>query len=71
MQPGEPVVLAPATRTSVQVATGRDPETGEVVVLIRFGAYIAALTPAGAAELGDALVVEAALATALGRGPVS
>ena len=47
----------------VQLATGIDPETGRVLVFLRLGGIIGALTPTAATELADALKVEAAYAS--------
>ena len=56
---------------TVQTAVAIDPETGETVVLLRLGTFVATLDPAGAARLGRALQVESALATvqALAKAP--
>ena len=50
---------------TASVGTIVDPETGEVVVVVRFGPTTAMMTPADAATLADALAVEAAYALAL------
>jgi len=47
---------------SAQVATGIDPTTGEVVVFVRLGRLVSAISPQGAAELADGLKAEAAYA---------
>ena len=44
---------------TVQVSTGVDPDTGDVVILLRVGLMVAALDVDGAGELGAALVQEA------------
>ena len=54
----------------VQVATGVDPDTQVVVILLRVGLIVAALDVEAAGELGAALVQEAAMAPATVRLPV-
>jgi len=44
---------------TLQVSTGVDPQTGEVVILLRVGHMVTALEVDGAGELGAALVQEA------------
>lgn len=56
------VRLAAGVLVQASVTTGEDPETGEVVVLIRWGDTTVALTPDTATELADDLQVEAAFA---------
>lgn len=48
---------------SVQVATGIEPETGEVVVLVRLGRLVASMEPEAARTLSDSLAAEAAIAS--------
>ena len=55
-------VLGDEADGSVQVATGIEPETGDVVVIVRLGNVVAAMTPAGAAQLADGIKAEAAYA---------
>lgn len=63
IEAGASLRLSGGVDVSAQVATGINPETGEVVVLVRLGQMIGALTPEGAAQLADALAIEAAYAT--------
>lgn len=67
------LVQAPgADVTSVQVASGYDPDDGERVVLCRLGQEVMVLTPQGADELADALHAEAVIARAQPeQGPLS
>jgi hypothetical protein len=63
-----PVRLAelPGAPKSIQVASGIRAD-GELVVVIRLGELVVELSPDGAADLGNALVIEAAIAR-MGEG---
>lgn len=58
-------------RKDLQVATGVHKETGEVVVILRLGAIVAAMSPEAADHLGDSLKIEAVLATTRRDAPIS
>lgn len=64
---GEPLELSDTeTDVPMQVGTAVSAETGRVIVLVRFGNHVAAMTPRAAQNLADALQAEAMIAGTTG-----